>query len=328
MIGVAMLALGIAIGWIAKPDSARTPDTAQGRQLSPMVKGLQTAATDAPPPPGKRSIRPQKDESETPSPAVTEQVQSMQDNMTKSLVDRQKSKFETRIDQLKVSLSLTDSQQATLTRWLEAHLNGLQSMNIGDPDSMAKMPGLLEDFNVGELEKQLEGSMNADQQAALAGFREREHRNQVDSRALKNLAKLQSVVQFEEGQREEVYKLLSDGAEESLQSESGNTGFGSIFNEAMGVETDPYDLGLQQAMTAAMTDAGKASDSPPDQAGSVKQIREIINARIEAKVEKLRDVLNDRQLDAYRNELKTNGLGVFGGVLNSMEAASGRAPEN
>ena len=55
-----------------------------------------------------------------------------------------------------------------------------------------------------------------------------------------------------------------------------------------------------------------------------KRLREAFDKRIEAKVEALKPVLNQKQLDQYRTELKTKGMGIYGPMLMGMEASDGK----
>ena len=77
-------------------------------------------------------------------------------------------------------------------------------------------------------------------------------------------------------------------------------------------------------MTESMGDPAAMQEATGDQKKMVQKLREVIDKRIDAKVELLRPVLNDKQLEQYRTELKTKGLGVYGTVLSGMEAGSGK----
>jgi len=59
----------------------------------------------------------------------------------------------------------------------------------------------------------------------------------------------------------------------------------------------------------------------------VQKLRETIDKRIDAKVDLLRPVLNEKQLEQYRSELKSKGLGIYGTVLSGMEAGQGSEPK-
>lgn len=265
-----------------------------------------------------RPAEPGKSESFEPTAEQLDQAREAQSRMTKQLAARQRQKFETQIARLAENLSLTDLQKSKLTSWLDERLKHLEDIDFTDTAAMEKFMEESKLLNDETLQAQLDGTLTPEEQAALAVHREREYLGKVDAIALKSLSNLQGIIQFEESQRDKVYQLLSESAEESLAAESKNPEIGSVFAEGMGIEMDPYGLCIQQAMTEAMGDPTKCQNGF-DQQGMAKTLRKIIADRIDSKVEKLRPVLNDRQLEAYRNELQTKGLGVYGSVLEGME---------
>lgn len=323
IIGAVMLALGITIGWVVKPG-------AEAEKPSPGAVSTGKSATvnpapelsDASSPKGKRAIRPVEEEKNTPNvpnEKFMDEAKEMQTEMTKRMIDRQRQKFEQQIERLAESLSLTAEQKSMLTAWLDASLEELEGADFTDPkftEKLGELSGLLTQEN---LQAQLGESLSPDQQIALTEYQERDRAGKIDTLALKGLSNLQGIIQFEEGQRDKVYQLLSESAAETLDSQSATPDLGSMLTEGMGIEMDPYDLGIQQAMTEAMGDLGSLNDDSKIQQGMVKNLRQIVNDRIDAKVEKLRPALNDRQLETYRNELQTKGLGVYGSVFDAME---------
>lgn len=326
--GFLMLLLGFAIGWLVKP--------------MPVAGGASPAAVMAPskttgpagaivseetPVPGKHIQREAivKKTSDKPTgeqmDQAMDQAKKMQAEMSKAMVKRQRDKFEQQINLLTENLSLSADQKSKLTTWLDEGMKKLEGLDFTDPKSMSSLPELSKLFTEKALEDQLTPSLTDDQKAALADFKDREHRSKVDTAALKSLSKLQGVIRFEDGQRDEVYKLLADSAETSVLAESETLDMANMFTEGMGIDMDPYGLGIQQAMTEAMGDPAAMQEGAGNQKQMVQKLRETIDKRIDAKVELLRPVLNDKQLEQYRNELKSKGLGVYGTVLSGMEAA-------
>lgn len=323
LVGGVMLAIGFASGWVAKPapdgNITSVADVPSGKSASPAPP----PSADSPPP-GKRAIRPAEPAesgAEMPTAEQMDQAKAMQSQMAKQMVARQRQKFETQIVRLTENLSLTDFQKSKLTAWLDERFKNLENLDITDPATAEKFMEESKLLNDETLQAQLAGTLTPEQQTALTAHQEREHLGKVDAIALKSLSKLQGIIQFEEGQRDKVYQLLSESAEESLAAETKTMDISSMFTEGMGLEMDPYGLGIQQAMTEAMGDPAKFQ-SGVDQQNMAKSMRQIINDRIDSRVEKLRPALNERQLEAYRDELQTKGLGVYGSVLDSMEKAS------
>lgn len=316
--GLLMLVIGLLAGWLLKPASPPSEPVVETVPQRPVAQAV-PAATDTPTVPTKRISR-------EPTPAdpyagmaeeQVVQVKKMQGEMAKAMVTRQRAKFEKQIERLAENLKLTDQQKSDLTRWLDVEMGKLEALDFTDMASSG-FEGLLTEQ---ALEKQLAASLTAEQTTALTAFKEREHQGKVDSMALKNLSLLQGVIDFEEGQRDEVFKVLAETADEKLRATEAKPDFTKAFTEGMGIEMDPYDLGIQDALTESMT-SEVSSPNAGDQVEMAKKIRQVIDQRIETKIEKLRPVLNDRQLEQYRTELKTKGLGIYGTVLMGMEGGT------
>lgn len=314
-----MLVIGVLAGWLLKPSAATAEPSVPAVVERPEPPAAPVAsATDVEP---VRSKRADREQAPPNLPAgVTEeqmaQATKMQGEMAKAMAARQRAKFEQQIERLAQDLDLTDKQKADLTGWLDAEMKKLEELDFTDMASMSKLEGLVTEK---ALQDQLMPSLTDEQATALTAFKEREHRGKVDSMALKNLSQLQGVIEFEEGQRDKVYEVLAETADEKLRAEEATPDFSQMFTEGMGIEMDPYDLGIQQALTESIGTTGPALEGN-GQAGLAKKMREVIDQRIEAKVEKLRPVLNDRQMDQYRAELKSKGLGIYGTVLMGMES--------
>jgi hypothetical protein len=194
----------------------------------------------------------------------------------------------------------------------------LADMDFSNPESLEGMTDLVGGLSDKAIHDQLAATLTDEQKTAFNAFKEKEIQTKVDSAALKSLSQLQGVVDFEEGQRDEVYKILSTEAEKRILQEQEKPDPTAMFTEGMGIEMDPYGLGLQQAMTDAITERAKSGEAT-DTKATTQTMREIIDTRINEKVEQLRPVLNEKQLEQYRSELKTKGLGVFGTALMGME---------
>lgn len=323
-VGLLMLGLGFAIGWMAKPTptgsadakvtaskSSQSQPSAGG--TSPSEAGLKIRRTERPP------------VAKDPSQPTDEQIaqgKKVQGEMMKSMVKRMRSKFEAQIEKLSENLNLTPAQKDSLTALLDERMKALEKLDFSDPKSMEGMGEELKGLTTQAFEDQLASSLTEDQKVALTDFKAKELQAKVDTTALKSLSQLQGVIEFEDGQRDEVYKILTENAEAEAIKEAATPNLMELMTADMGFEMDPYDLNLQEAMTDAIgIDGSKMTTaSPNDQKTMAKNLREIIDQRIDAKVESLRPVLNDKQLEQYRGELKTKGLGVFGPMLNAMDA--------
>jgi len=319
-----MLGLGFAIGWVAKPVPAASQAAVEKTRQAPERKETTIAKAEAEPAAsGKRANRePAKEKTDSAKDKQMEQGRKMQAEMTKQMMERQRTKMLQHIDKLAETLGLTDAQKKPLVDWLEANLGKMEKMDFSNPDSMKDMMEVMKTLTPKALQDQLAPSLTEEQKVALADFTEREHRTKVDAAALKSLSKLQGVVEFSEGQRDQVYEILAAGADTSLRARDEKPDPTSFFMEGMGMDMDPYDLGLQSAMTDMMGDDPAEFAKNGDQKEMAKRLREVFDKKIDAKVEALRPALNEKQLEQYRTELKTKGLGFYGTMLMGLEGAA------
>jgi len=319
IVGPLLLGTGFAIGWFAKPVPAPVPVpiTAAAPPAKPAVANATIAAADATPP-GKRAIREPEDNKKPKTPdrkEIEKQTQDIQKNMAKAMVDRTRKKFELQIDRLVEKLNLGPDQKGKMTAWLDENMKSLEKIDYSNPSSftdMAKPGGLPTDKAMMEA---LSATLSPEQKEGLVAFQENEHQSKVDAAALKSLSKLQGVIQFDEGQRDQVFKVLTESAERRIDAESEKPDPTAIFTEGMGMDMDPYDLGLTSMMAELSADQFKDMGANADPKDAMKVMRAAIEKRIDERVEMLRPVLNEKQLDLYRSELKTKGMGVYGNAL-------------
>ncbi len=324
--GIALFLLGTGVGWVSrgsvKGDSAPDARTAAApHAASPQKEPAASASSTAPATPGKRAIRepePKKDKPERPE-VDTEAITK---HMSRELVKRQRAKFEKHTERLAEALSLNEAQKAGLDAWIEERLAGIESIDFTKPETIGGKDSLFSDLSLKSLEEKLEGTLNDEQKVAFTAFRERDRQARVDSLALKRLSQIQGVIEFDEGQRDKVYEILAEGAAGTIDREQDKKDPSAIFTEGMGIDMDPYGLGIQDAMQEAFGDTTNVGGAP-DRKQMAAKLREVIDGRIEAKVEQLRPVLNERQLEQYRAELRNKGTGFLSSALMGLEAADG-----
>lgn len=321
--GVLIFVVGVSVGWVSK-SSIGPGAVADHSPAKPSTKdtGKSAASPDAkeaaaPPVVSKRAIRENTPKSAKAVPTIDpEEMKQAQTQMAKAMAERHKTEFERHLGKLAESLSLTDAQKATASKWIEEQIRKVSEIDLSDPSSMAD-GGALSSLTTQAMEEQLKASLSDDQKAAFEQFKEKETRAKVDSMALKSLSQLQGVVDFEEGQRDKVYEILAAEAERKAAADAKRSDPASLFTAGMGIDLDPYDLGLQEAMTSGMMEG-----SGTDEKSIMANLRKVVDERINAKVELLRPVLNEKQLEQYRNELKTKGTGFLGGAMMGTEGES------
>lgn len=321
------LAVGIAVGWLSRGavgSGDGNPKVTDVNQAKATVTSTSTTDKEqAPPPgPGKRPTReaaPKKSD-ETGSGTMIHlsatQIKEIQKQQIKALTERQRAKLQQRIDKLAESIPLTAAQKAHLMAWLDERTGKAESMSTEDTAKPGAENDLMKSLSSKALDDQLSGSLTDDQKTALAGLNEHETQAKTDSAALKSLSLLQGAIDLEEGQRDAVYKILSDAAAARIQKEANNPSSSGMSVGGSEIDMDPYGLGIQDAMQQAFIAAGgDGSGNPPDRQKLADTFSNLINQQIDNQVNQLRPVLNDKQLAQYRSELESKGAGVFGGAL-------------
>ncbi len=223
------------------------------------------------------------------SPKETDEVIALATkNWQSPRINKMQGMIQQRIDKLAGALELTDVQKANLHSWLD---------KLGeDADAMRSVTNK-------QLEEQLLATLTGKQKIALDTLKSRETRSRIQAEALKSLSQMQGVIDFEEDQQDAVYKILNDAAVAKITEENKKSDLLQILDNRMGYDSDPYNLGIEDAFTEAY------SGEETDRKQAEENLRDIMNQRIEAKVNQLRPVLNDKQLAQYRTELKNKGAG-------------------
>ena len=320
-VALATLCIGFAIGWIAKP----VPGSPRKSAVTSPARANTSAPAIASEDTSSRATKVDRDRASTDKPDAPSNGQNdagkrMMEKMQTAMLDRQRRKFEQHIDLLAEKLNLTPQQKADLLAKLEDRMKSLSGLMDGpmdmNPDE-AKQADILKLASTSDIEEQLLPSLTPDQKVALDDFKAREHTRKVDAAALKSLSKFQGMFELDQSQQDQLFQVLTQDAESRISNESTTARLSGMFTEDMGMDMDPYDLGLQGALSDSMIQ--NAGSGKMDQKEAMKKFREVVEQRIEEKVELVRPVLNDQQLERYRTELKDKGMGVYGQMFMGME---------
>lgn len=322
IVGVVMLGVGFGIGWVSKPAPRGKAAAAVAAGEKPERKASSAGVREEKEavPDRKRPDRPEADPD--PLRGLTDEqrkeAKRAQEMMTKQVVKGFRNQFEQHLRKLGENFDLTDAQKESLTGWFESRLTEMDGLSFGDAKSMERLGELTKELTTRSLEEELAKSLDEDQKAALGEFQQKEVKSKADAKALKHLSKMQGVFELGEEQKDEVYRILAEQAEETVREQESNPDPSKVLVEGMGMDMDPYDLGLQQAVTEAFGDPmalSNASGSAGDREAMGKALKEAIDKRIDARVEALRPVLSEEQLAQYRRELQTKGPGVYGSMM-------------
>jgi hypothetical protein len=316
------LLAGIAIGWLAKPSSsegaAGPAVTASDSGSSPSsMLGIPRKfkpAEDSKSAPSTRPSRPSTESSKRGVEVQAEEAgKEMQKQMAKRMTDVQRKKFEARFSKLCAELNLSPDQQAKIRAAMEERFTKMGELFTfdGSDDSAAKMKELSAMMKGDALDEATAALLTDEQKTGFDALKGRERQSRIDSKALKDLGNLGTVLDLTQGQKDAVYGVLSEQAAKQEDSNKSTAMMG-MFTEGMGIQIDD-EIGIQDILQEQMENH---VDGPPS--GDIrKTIEETIRKRTDERVEALRPVLTEQQLQQYRAHLETKAAGMmnmFGGV--------------
>ena len=334
VVGIICLVIGIAVGWVAKPgvggdgDPAKVADAKperrsvedqDGGKLATKSGRAMEGGSDDEKADGPRSIVISNGEVIDQDGEGMEEVREMQDRWQKAMVDRQRKKFDARISKLVADLGLDGAQEEKLKKFFDDKIGEItEKMKSGDQDDFSGMKELAGLLRGEGLDDQFERILSAEQQEEYAAMKEKERMTKLDSKALKDMAKVNEVVSLRPEQKEAVYDLLYEDAEKSIDENKDATGFMSVFTEGMGIEIDTDVMGITEAIQVQMESAEEGGEAP-DPNDWMKVVRESQKKRIDDQVERLAPVLDEQQLSQYRSHLETKSSGFLGGMMMGVE---------
>lgn len=321
------LLAGIAIGWFAKPApsasgtgpavtavaSGSSPSSMLGipEKFKPSEDSKSAAST--------RPSRPPIDSSKREVDVKMEEAgKEMQKQMAKRMTDVQRKKFEARFSKLCTELNLSPDQQARIRATMEERFTKMGELFTfdGSGDSAAKMKELSALMKGDALDEATAGLLTNEQKSSFDALKGKERQSRIDSKALKDLGNLGTVLDLTQEQKDAVYGVLSEQAARQEDS-SKSTAMMGMFTEGMGIQIDD-EIGIQDILQEQME---SHVDGPPS-ADIKKTIEETIKKRTDERIEALRPVLSEQQLQQYRTHLETKAAGVmnmFGGVELEQE---------
>lgn len=315
-IGILLLALGIAIGWLAKPSSSSpAPPVVAAVPVAKAVATAKSTPLNESSVPGKRFQREVTVQSNIGGPFTTNPSELANTaDISKFKIKQQHTKLEQRIAQLDETMHFTAAQKSRLTTWLGGQMKKMESMDSSNPASLDGLAEIANSLTTEALESQLAGDLASDQQTVLAEFKEKEFRREVDTSALKTLATLQKDIEFEGGQRDEIYKILTQNAEKNVLEKLKNPGTSDMLTANGGADRDPYDIRLPKPAEGSVKNLPKPGDTGNLNLEIDATVFVAFNKRVEEKIDELRPILNEKQLATYREKLESQ---KFSSIINS-----------
>jgi hypothetical protein len=135
---------------------------------------------------------------------------------------------------------------------------------------------------------------------------------------MQDLARIQQALDLNDDQRDAVYNVLVEDAEKSIAAKSDASVVMDGMMKSMGFEMDMGEIDMGSLMQMDFE-----QDGDVDQASVIAKMKEDRVRKIDAKVERMAPVLNEAQLDQYRNHLESKG-GMFNMMIQGMGGGGGQ----
>ena len=308
LVAVTGIALGFAIAWLVKPQEIVTTDTKASAAMQAPASTetkesrITTRATSTTP----------REESSAPK-ASSNVIESDSPEFMKMIEKQQKAKFDARITRLVKELNLTPAQEAELRKLWKKKAEGIAALIQGE-EGMESAEEIASVMTGSGIEDTLEPLLTDEQKEALAELQQRELDNRVESRALKGLAKL-SFLDLRPEQKDAMMELLYEQAEEKEKSPGAESAVMGMVTGSLGLDIDIDDLGLEEIIGEQIEEG----DEPANPADFMARLQENQQRRIDEKVAALEPVLDDDQLERYRESLESKQGGILGHFLGGFD---------
>lgn len=222
--------------------------------------------------------------------------------------------YDLRIAKMVRELGLNPEQEKALRAFYNQQLDKITALDpeqiLNDPEGVKDLAASMRGDGVNDFMKD---KLSDEQKEALVAMQKRQHKNKVEGRAMKTLAKLQQSLDLTEKQEEDAYAILSKDAEKQVAAQSDEDYIMRSYMETMGMGFDlgDDDLGGIFKVQQASRDGGNPMDI-------IEQLKKDRKAEVDRKVELMAPVLNEGQLKQYRGQLENQG-GIFDMMLQGDE---------
>jgi hypothetical protein len=242
------------------------------------------------------------------------QRQEWQKQWKDRMRERTDEKNRIRLEYLAAELGLTPEQVSRMEVALDERLEeGLEAMSGGNFMALANS-GNTED----PVEAALAEIMSPEQEAAYTEVKEKERAHKVEARTMQRFAGLPETLNLTEEQRDQIYDVFAQEEASAVdqQSPAGNAVANMITTASGGFLSESVSIDISDAVTSAfvVTSDGNTDSTPQN---AFARMREVTEQRNEARVESMRPILDERQLEAYRSHLSQRG-GMFSNGFGGM----------
>lgn len=319
IIAILCLGIGFATAWFVKPSSEATDlaqnDAAQKSNRKASARGASDKPAARPSRKPSSSSRVQRSDEEL-SPEMQKSMQEAQDREKERARVAMKKKFDQRIANIVRELGLNGDQEKALRAFFDKKLDQL---DIDDPEELmndpAKLKEMADAMRGKGMREHMKEFLSEDQLVKLDALEKRKHKNKVEGRAMKDLAKLQQNMDLTEDQKNDVYGVLLRDAEDSVKNQSDADLLMRSYMEGMGMGIDmgDEDLGVIMQLQSLGDDANPLE--------AIKEIQAERQKTIDARVENMAAVMDESQLKQYRSHLENQG-GMMRMMMQGIEGMS------
>lgn len=319
LIGVLCLIIGAAAGWFAKPNTTpaeavvgASPEPASSSSGAGVVMPSSGIRSESPSKAGARPAKADPPESASQSHRVVidgADAKAMQDRWHKQMIEQTKHKAERKVAELARKLGLDANQTAKLQAYFDDKLAALAGGGEDDFRGMRELGKLLKQDSV---DAALADILSDEQALAYEEMKTNEHNRKVESRALKDLAKINTVLDLSQDQKDAVYDILYEDAGKKVDANRDTGAFMALSMNGEGIDIDLEDLGLTGV-------DGTLEIPNPEDGGKVdwkKAMQERNQRRIDQQVERVAPALTEEQTTQYREHLESKSGGLLGGVID------------
>jgi hypothetical protein len=306
---VAGAAAGFAGGWFLKPSNSGSQSNpgsvrvaqlegelmAKTRELERLTKpGGKTAS-------GAKTAAAADANADTPAyDPKSPEVVKMQERMKKQMEEKQRLKLDERVAGMKARLGLNDAQAAAIRKLLEENPGGMQSVMAramsGGESKEKESDMILELLRPGqknaELTEKIAAVLTPEQKEAYAAFRQEQRTNQVEIKAGKELARLQSSLTLSPGQKDKAFAVLSTLANDEYEN-----------------PISPLVTIMAQQLEHPM--GNRESEDLEPHKEEIKAAAALAAQRRQQRVEAMREILSPEQFKLYENQQKQANVAEF-----------------
>ncbi|BDS07103.1 hypothetical protein NT6N_21430 [Oceaniferula spumae] len=209
--------------------------------------------------------------------------------------------FDARVAKMVDDLSLNASQEKAMRAYYAEQLGkiDMEALNDLEIDS-PKMKEMAAAIRGDGLSDHMKAYLTTGQLEGMKAMQERKRTSQIESAALKNLAKLQDTLDLTQEQRDAAYAVLAEDAENKIASRSDADLVAREVMRAQGIRMDMSDRDMSEMFKSHPIHAADTSGDPQSMSLRVNAQRQ---QKIDRKVQLMSSVLTEAQLTRYRKSL-------------------------